>query len=122
MVLVDTSVWIDYLQGKRSDLQTLLQQNLVLCHPFVIGELALGSLRNRDILLKWLSRLPGATMARHAEVLQLISGDQLFGEGIGYVDAHLLASVRLTSGASLLTSDKRLHSVAARSALAFSPS
>lgn len=119
MVLVDTSVWIDYLHGKYSQLQTLLEENRVLCHPFVIGELALGSLKDRSIVLKRLKGLPQATMARHAEVLQLISSNSLFGTGIGYIDAHLIASVHLTPDASLLTGDQRLHTMAARSSLAF---
>ncbi len=94
---------------------------MVLAHPFVVGEIALGNLRDREIVLNALSKLPRAKIATDAEVLHLIRRDSLFGRGIGYVDAHLLASARLTIGASLWTNDLRLKGIAARSGLAFSP-
>ena len=114
MVLVDTSVWIDFLHGKNPQLQKLLDENRALGHPFIVGELALGSLRDRALTLATLSGLPQAVTARHAEVLHLISTHTLFGSGMGYVDAHLLASVQLTPDASLLTRDKRLDTLATR--------
>ena len=119
MVLVNTSVWIDFLRGKRNELQALLEEDRVLCHPYIIGELALGNLKDREVVLKRLRGLAQATLARDAEVLQLISRNSLFGTGIGYIDAHLLTSVYLTSDTSLLTNDKNLHLVATRSSLAF---
>ncbi len=84
----------------------------MLGHPFVIGEIALGHLRQRKMLLEHLRNLPGAAVASDEEVYTLIDRRQLFGRGIGYVDAHLLAATMLTSGAKLWTRDKRLLSAA----------
>jgi predicted nucleic acid-binding protein len=112
VILVDTSVWIDHLRAGDRTLTTLLETGRVLAHPFVIGELALGRLRRREVVLQSLSDLPQASVATDAEVLHFIDRHALFGRGVGYVDAHLLAAVRLTAGAELWTNDKRLHSVA----------
>jgi predicted nucleic acid-binding protein len=90
----------------------------VLAHSFVIGELALGTLRDPEGVLGSLSKLPQALKAEDAEVLQLIRARNLAGLGIGYVDAHLLASTLLSPGASLWTYDKRLAAIASRLALA----
>jgi predicted nucleic acid-binding protein len=114
MILVDTSVWIDHLRSAESALAELLESNRVLTHPFVIGEIALGSLKQRDTVLGALRGLPQAAMATDAEVFEFISGQTLYGLGIGYVDAHLLAASRLTPGAALWTRDKRLAAVASR--------
>jgi predicted nucleic acid-binding protein len=113
VILVDTSVWIDHLRGGDAALAELLEGGLVLSHPFVIGELALGALRQRDIVLDSLQALPRAVVASDGEVLGLIDRLNLHGQGIGYVDAHLLASVRLTAGASLWTRERRLAAVVA---------
>lgn len=113
MILVDTSVWIDHLRGKDDDLTRLLGKGQVLAHPFVLGELALGSMANRDTVLNALQGLPQALVATDSEVQQLITGEKLYGTGIGYIDAHLLASARLWVGASLWTRDKRLSAVSA---------
>lgn len=86
-------------------------------HPFILGEIALGNLSQRKIVLNSLGNLPHATMARDTEVLTFIEGAKLFGLGVGYVDAHLLASVRITSGASLWTRDKRLRAAAVKLAV-----
>jgi len=94
---------------------------MVLAHPFVIGELALGNLRQREVVLGALSDLPHASVATDVEVLHYISRYALFGRGVGYVDVHLLAAVRLTAGAELWTNDKRLHAVAAELDLEFKP-
>lgn len=118
MILIDTSVWIDHLRSGDTALAVLLQAGRVLAHPFVTGELALGSLRQRDIVLGALHDLPQASVATHGEVLSFISQEELFGLGIGYVDAHLLAAVRLTPGASLWTRDKRLLMAADKLGLA----
>lgn len=118
MILVDTSVWIDHLRSTNQQLVTLLTNNSVLAHSFVIGELALGTLRNPEGVLSSLVRLPQALRAEDAEVLQLIHTRNLAGLGIGYVDAHLLASTLLTPDASLWTHDKRLAAVASQLALA----
>jgi predicted nucleic acid-binding protein len=93
-------------------LARILDNGAVLAHPFVIGELALGNLRERVLVLSALRDLPQATLATNDEVLQFINRYRLHGLGIGYVDAHLLASVRLTAGAALWTRDKRLQAAA----------
>ena len=91
---------------------------MVLAHPFVTGELALGNLRQRGLVLDALAGLPQASVASDAEVLRFIEQHRLFGHGIGYVDAHLLAAARLSAGAALWTRDKQLHRVAVRMRLA----
>ena len=93
----------------------------MLAHPFVIGELALGRMRQREIILAALSDLPRAELATDAEVLGFVDREALFGRGIGYVDVHLLASVRLTAGAELWTRDTRLRHVAEELGLAMTP-
>jgi predicted nucleic acid-binding protein len=112
MILVDTSVWVDHLRRSDGALRNLLEAGTVLAHPFVIGELALGNLRQRGIILNYLHDLPQTVVAMEQEVLHFISQHTLFGQGIGYVDAHLLASVWLTQNAALWTRDTRLHRVA----------
>jgi len=108
MILVDTSVWIDHLRHGDVELTRLLNIGQVQTHRFVIGELALGGLQNRNIVLSTLQNLPQVTVASDEEVLHFIETQALFGTGIGYVDAHLLAAVRLTPGTLLWTRDKRL--------------
>ena len=120
MILVDTSIWVDHLRARDTSLSNLLSARRVLVHPFVIGELALGYLEPRDHVLAQFEDMPFATTAKETDVLHLIENEKLFGTGIGYVDAHLLASVRLTPGSSLWTRDKRLQDVARRLGLAAS--
>ena len=117
MILVDTSVWVEHLRRGLPRLAALLQEGEVLIHPWVIGELACGNLRNRQQVLELLQGLPAATVASDAEVLLLIERDRLMGRGIGYVDAHLLASARL-SHCRLWTQDGRLTAVAQEQGLA----
>ena len=112
MILVDTSVWIDHLRADSSALKKLLDAGQVLTHPFVIGELALGRMRQRAIILAALSDLPRAELANDAEALTFIDREALFGRGVGYVDVHLLASVRLTPGAAFWTRDAKLRHIA----------
>jgi predicted nucleic acid-binding protein len=112
VILVDTSVWVDHLRANNLDLAALLGTGMVLAHPFVIGELALGNLRQRDMVLAALADLPQADIATDAEALTFIGRHALFGRGVGYVDAHLLAAVRLTADAKLWTNDRRLRGVA----------
>ncbi len=114
MILADTSIWVDHFQRGDGVLVELLGRGQVLTHPFVIGELALGTARQRDRILADLRALPVATVARDDEVLRLIEQETLSGVGIGYVDAHLLAAARLTRDASLWTRDGRLRLAAAR--------
>lgn len=112
MILVDTSVWVDHFRTGVARLVELLGQSSVLSHPFVIGELACGQLANRGEILSRLGDLPSARTATHDEVLHMIEVRSLMGRGIGWVDAHLLASASLTPGARLWTLDRRLHSLA----------
>ncbi|HHQ14133.1 MAG TPA: type II toxin-antitoxin system VapC family toxin [Chromatiales bacterium] len=112
MILVDTSVWIDHLRTGDEQLAELLNRSQVVTHPFVIGELACGNLRQRDEVLRLLGDLPQAVIASQQEVLHLIERNELMGLGIGFIDAHLLASVALTDTAVIWTRDRRLQKVA----------
>ena len=116
-MLVDTSVWIDHLRHGDSELAAALEAGQVDMHPFVVGELACGNLRARTEVLGLLLALPPIAVATDNEVLFFIDEHELMGRGIGYVDAHLLASARL-GGARLWTRDKRLHATAAELGLA----
>ena len=119
MILADTSVWVDHLRVGDRTFSELLEACQILVHPFVIGELAMGRLRQREVILEALAELPKATVAADPEVLAFIDGEALFGRGIGYVDVHLLAAVRLTAGARLWTRDNRLRRVADELGLSF---
>jgi predicted nucleic acid-binding protein len=112
MILVDTSVWIDHISSSDSMLMSLLAEERVLAHPYVIGEISLGSLRDRAVVLGALLDLPQAPVATPEETLYLIERERLFNRGIGYVDASLLASARLYRGATVWTRDRRLKKVA----------
>ncbi len=112
MILLDTSVWVDHLRQGEPDVATLLAEREVLAHPHVIGELALGHLRQRAVILAALADLPQAITATDAEVLWFVERHGLAGRGIGWVDAHLLAATRLTPGARFWTRDRRLAGVA----------
>jgi len=112
MILVDTSVWIEHLRWGHERLQSLLYDEQVLCHPFIVGELACGTLRNRQEILSLLSALPEPRVAEHEEVLHLVEERRLYGGGLGWVDAHLLALVLLTR-CTLWTLDKPLRRAAA---------
>ena len=112
MLLVDTSVWIDHLRKGDNALADALQDNLVIMHPHVLGELALGNLKDRSAVLSLLQNLPEAVVATDEEVQTMIEEQSLFGRGIGYTDAHLLAAMRLTPEARLWTRDKRLSAIA----------
>ena len=121
MILVDTSVWVDHLRSADDVLAHLLDAGQVVMHPFIVGELALGSLHRRDLILQTLQDLQQVDVATQQEVLHFIARHGLFGRGIGYVDAHLLASIRLTAGVSLWTRDKRLLVVAEPLGMAAKP-
>ena len=112
MILVDTSVWIDHLRFGNAALVEILEEERVLLHPFVIGEIACGNLRNHARVLANLEALPVATLADHEEVVKLVEGHKLWGKGIGWIDAHLLASA-LVSGCRLWTLDRPLDRAAA---------
>ncbi len=111
MILVDTSVWILHLREGSDKLISLLNKGEVVCHPFIIGEIASGNLKNRSEIIRLLHALPCAIVAEAEEILQFIENKELMGKGIGYIDIHLLASALLMN-ARLWTLDKRLDSVA----------
>lgn len=121
MILVDTSVWIDHLRVGNDRLAGLLDASLVQTHPFIIGELACGNLRNRTEVLSLLAALPKTAAATDAEVLFLIDRHRLMGRGIGYIDAHLLASAALSSPVEIWTRDKRLAALAADLGVEYRP-
>jgi predicted nucleic acid-binding protein len=110
MVLVDTSVWVEHFRSGTVGLEALLKDGQVVCHPFIIGELACGNLRNRTEILPLLQDLPWASRAEDDEVIRFIDDHKLMGKGLGYIDIHLLMSALLTR-VSLWTMDKRLHDV-----------
>jgi predicted nucleic acid-binding protein len=118
VILVDTSVWVEHLRAGNETLSALLEGQHVLTHSFVIGELALGNLRGRDAILRALRQLPRAATASDEEVLHFIDRRALFGSGIGYVDAHLVAAAQLGADTKLWTRDRRLLAVASQLGLA----
>jgi predicted nucleic acid-binding protein len=109
MILVDTSIWIDHLHRSEAALSALLNTSQVCTHPMVIGELALGSLRDRQTILGLLSDLPSTSKATDAELLSFVEAHGLFGAGLSLVDAHLLAALRLNPADRLWTRDRRLR-------------
>jgi len=112
VILVDTSVWVDHLRVGDPLLVRLLDRGETFGHPWVTGELALGHLRGRSEVLRLLGQLPQAMVATAAELLEFIDRRQLFGLGIGYVDAQLLAATMLTDDGQLWTRDRRLRAAA----------
>ena len=111
MLLVDISVWVNHLRKGDGKLASALEHDAVVMHPHVIGELALGNLKDR-IALALLRNLPKTVVATDDEVQTMIEDISLYGRGVGYTDAHLLAAVRLTAETQLWTHDKRLKAVA----------
>jgi predicted nucleic acid-binding protein len=111
LILVDTSVWVDHLRKGDAGLIELLDTGQVITHPLIIGEIAMGSLRTRTVVLDSLQRLPRAMLASDEEVLEFVERHKLHGRGVGYVDAHLLASTQI-SQIAVWTRDKRLAAVA----------
>ena len=112
MILADTSIWIDHFRRVDAELRRVIEDDRLLCHPVVIGELALGSLRDRGSVVAFLAAQRGAIVATHDEVMTMIEHHGIFSMGIGYTDAHLLASVLLDQRAALWTRDKRLRAAA----------
>ena len=119
MILVDTSVWIDHLRSGEPLLVAALEGGRVMMHPFVLGELACGNLANRSEVLELLGGLPAAPSATDPEALEFIERRTLMGQGIGYMDVHLLASIALSGDARLWTRDRRLAAVATELDLVF---
>jgi predicted nucleic acid-binding protein len=118
VILVDTSIWVDHLRIGDDMLQDLLAKEQVLLHPFVFGELALGGLRHRAGTLFQLRQLPTVNVAHHDEVMRLVEQEILYGLGLSYIDAHVLAATRLTPGASLWSRDKSLSAAAEKLSVA----
>jgi predicted nucleic acid-binding protein len=110
MVLVDTSVWVSHLRKGDVGLEKLLNDGKVVCHPFIVGELACGNLKNRHEILIYLQSLPMAILAEDGEVLKFIENHQLMGKGLGYIYVHLIAAAVLTD-VPLWTFDKTLHEI-----------
>lgn len=112
MILVDTSIWIDHFRYGDAELRKIIEDDRLLCHPVVIGELALGNLRDRDAIMAFLAAQPEALIASHDEVMVMIDQHSIFSMGIGYTDAHLLASALIDRRSILWTRDKRLAAAA----------
>ncbi len=121
MILVDTSVWIDHFRFVDEELVFLLESGQVVNHHFVTGELACGNLRNRDEILNLLKSLPQALTATEEEVLYFMEQHQLMGQGLGYIDCHLLTATALTPSTLLWTRDKRLKVAATSINLIYNP-
>ncbi len=113
MVLVDTSIWISHFREGNSYLKKLLLDESVVCHPFIIGELACGHIKNRKEIISLLQALPQAQTAENDEILQFIEHKRLIGLGIGLIDVHLLAS-SLLSNVLFWTADSQLRTTASR--------
>ena len=118
MVLVDTSIWVTHLRQGNRQLENLLMDAEVACHPFILGELACGNLTNRNEILSLLKALPPAPIIEFDEYIFFIERNRLMGIGIGFVEVHLLASAKLIE-IPLWTTDKRLKSAAAKLGLNF---
>ena len=110
MVLVDTSVWVSHLREGSKELERLLNDGDVMLHPFIIGELACGNIKNRHKVLSLLQLLPMVIQVEHEEVLQFIEKNNLMGKGLGFIDAHLSASAILTK-VPMWTLDKKLDEI-----------
>jgi predicted nucleic acid-binding protein len=120
-IIADTGIWIDHINKGDAALATLLRRRRIALHPMIIGEVALGSIPNRKLLLEELRALPQAKPASHPEVMAMIEWSELFNCGIGYVDAHLLASAKQLPDGQVWTRDKRLHAQAKRLGVAYTP-
>lgn len=112
MILVDTSVWVSHFRDGDTELANLLNDGKVLCHPFVVGELACGNLKDRTDILSYLQLLPMSIEAEHHEVLSFIENNCLMAKGLGFVDFHLITSAVLTD-VPIWTLDKKLAQVSA---------
>ncbi|MCA9473681.1 MAG: type II toxin-antitoxin system VapC family toxin [Nitrospirales bacterium] len=113
MTLVDTSIWVNHLRTGNPRLESLLQDTRVLIHPWIIGELACGEIKNREEILALLQALPETQIPEHHEVLHLLETHKLYGMGLGWVDMNLLAAAQLT-GCTLWTADIPLQKAAAK--------
>jgi predicted nucleic acid-binding protein len=120
-VLVDSSVWVGHFKQRNEHLVTLLEADSVVCHPFIVAEVACGTPPSRKAIISLLSELEHALMASHDELLALLDARQLYGRGCGFVDLSLLASALLSEGTQIWTLDKRFEQLATEANRAFSP-
>lgn len=121
MILTDSSIWIDHLRRPDVNLANLVRDRQVLVHPFVIGEIALGSIKDRAMFLRGLAGLPRVEVALHDEVLSLVERRKLFARGLSYIDVHLLAATLIAPDALLWTRDRRLDEAARELGVVFVP-
>lgn len=121
LIVIDSSIWIDHLRKPEPGLGALLMREQALMHPHALGEIALGSLKERDQLIERFLHLPVPNVASEGHVLSMIETDGFIATGIGYTDAHLLASTLITPGGRLWTRDKRLHAQAERLGVDYAP-
>ena len=121
MFVVDSSIWIDDVRAGEPLLDAHLMREQALMHPHVLGEVALGSIKNRELVLYRFERLPIRNVAKEGHVLHLIDQQKLWATGIGYTDAHLLASALLTPDGLLFTRDTHLLAKAERLGIAYTP-
>jgi predicted nucleic acid-binding protein len=112
MILADTSVWVDHFRKRDAELYRQLQHNNISIHPFVVTELVLGNLPDRQTTIASLDLLPMVKIAQMSEVRRMIDAHSLFQRGIGFVDAHLIASTLITPHTVLWSRDKRLREIA----------
>jgi predicted nucleic acid-binding protein len=120
MILADTSLWVEQLRWPDGPLTTLLQEGAIAMHPFVIGELACGNLRNRRSLLEMLSDLPSLQPATEFEAMSMIERHALAGVGLGYIDVHLMASAAI-AGVRVWTTDKAMAAASTRIGIVYQP-
>src|SRR5947208_2689196 len=109
MILADTWVWADHLRQADETMKACLDLDEIIMHPFVLGELDLGSMPRYDAVLNALKVLPAITIAQPDDVLVMVRENKLMGTGIGYIDAHLLASAVIVPDVRLWTRDKKLR-------------
>jgi hypothetical protein len=112
VILADTSVWIGHLRALNPQMENLLTRGKIVMHPFVVAEIALGSLKNRRQKLGAMDMLRKVKVAQMSEVRRMIEANGLYAKGIGLIDAHLIASCLLTPGTQLWTRDAALEKVA----------
>ncbi len=118
MLLVDTSVWIDHFRKSNEQLEEVLNNGDIMCHPFIIGELACGNIKNRKEILSLMKELPMSYKASHDEIFELIERRKLMGRGLGFIDMHLIASAFL-SNVCLWSFDKNLNKIAIELKIAY---
>jgi predicted nucleic acid-binding protein len=120
-VLANSSIWIDHIAGNPTLLAGLLRERRVAMHPIVMGEIAMGSLSNRQSFIHELKKLPQTQVSSNAEVMAMVEWQKLFSTGIGFADAHLLAATKMTDHATLMTKHNKFHAQAERLGVAYTP-